>query len=99
MYDRAAASASITPTELYIYSVCKSFLAVIFSLGIACIMCNSLDSTSDTKWPSHYTIHHRKLSNAGLVSAVGIVLEPHVRFPGSNTLFHQLPVTDGNDAH
>ena len=56
-------------------------------------MCD-LDSTSDTKWPSHYTIYHRKLSNAGLVSAVGIVWEPHVFFPGSNTFFHQLPVTD-----
>ena len=75
---------------IYIYSVCKSFLAVIFSLGIACIMCD-LDSTSDTKWPSHYTIYHRKLSN---VSAVGIVWEPHGHFPGSNTFFHQLPVTD-----
>ena len=64
-----------------------------FSLGIACIMCD-LDSASDTKWPSHYTIYHRKLSNAGLVSAVGIVWEPHVRFPGSNTFFHQSPVTD-----
>ena len=61
-------------------------------MGIACIMCD-LDSTSDTKWPSHYTIYHRKSSNAGLVSAVGIVWEPNVRFPGSNTFFHQLPVT------
>ena len=89
----SAASASITPTELYIYSVCKSFLAVVFSLGIACIMCD-LDSTSDTKWPTHYTIYRRKYSNAGLVSRVGIVWEMHVRFPGSNTFFHQLPVTD-----
>ena len=45
------------------------------------------------KWPSHYTIYHKKLSNAGLVSAVGIVWEPHVRFTESNTFFHQLPVT------
>ena len=57
-----------------------------FSLGTACIMCD-LDSTSDKKWPSHYTIYHKKLSNGGLVSAVGIVWEPHVRFPGSNTSF------------
>ena len=63
-----------------------------FSLGIACILYD-LDSTSDTKWPSHYTIYHRMLSYAGLVSAVGIVWEPHVRFPWSNTFFHQLPVT------
>ena len=40
-----------------------------------------------------YTVYHKKLSNADLLNAVGIVLEPHVRFPGSNTFFHQLPVT------
>ena len=74
---------------IYIQFANRSWLSF-FSLGIACIMCD-LDSTSDTKWPSHYTIYHRKLSN---VSAVGIVWEPHGRFPGSNTFFHQLPVTD-----
>ena len=77
---------------IYIQFANRSWLSF-FSLGIACIMCD-LDSTSDTKWPSHYTIYRRKLCNAGLVSAVGIVWEPHVHFPGSNTFFHQLPVTD-----
>ena len=31
---------------------------------------------------------HNKLSNAGLVSAVGIVWESACPFPGSGTLFH-----------
>ena len=65
----AYAKSQFSHDVVHIYSVCKSFLAFIFSLGIAYIMCD-LDSTSDTKWSSHYTIYHRKLSN---VSAVGIV--------------------------
>ena len=37
--------------------------------GIACIMCD-LESTSDTKWSSHYTVYHGKLSNAWSVQLV-----------------------------
>ena len=58
-------------SECFYHTDWMIYIYVIFSLGKACIICD-LDSTSETKWPSHYTIYHRKLSNAGLVSAVGI---------------------------
>ena len=58
----------------YVHVQFAAFLAVILSLGITCIMCD-INSTSGSDTNGLHIIHffHRKLSNAGLVSAVGIV--------------------------